>query len=208
MKFDLSGVMILKVEQFPWKFSGREGTAYKVRVLYEGSVFTAKADNGEYSKDRDDHILADNKTVYRLKTGKKKGDQYPIAKEQIEKLELLSILLDATEKTQQPFLHRAIDTEWFSKNNQNFEKEVKSITQKLNVVLSKKDKNFSVPFLKKLVKDFENLGFKVLNSGKSFDDLKYNATTSGYYFTNGTSPSITKSSLCNSSTKTLFSRVK
>jgi|GEM_PF-3267530 hypothetical protein len=50
MKFDLSGVMILKVEQLPWEFSGREGTSYKVRILYAGSVFTAKADKDFYER--------------------------------------------------------------------------------------------------------------------------------------------------------------
>ncbi|SYZ73753.1 conserved hypothetical protein [Candidatus Zixiibacteriota bacterium] len=138
--------------------------------------------NGEYSKERDDQILTDKKIVYKLRTRDNKGDKYPIAKTEIEKLELLSILLDATEKTQQPFLHRAIDTSWFSKNNNNYEKEVKSITQKLKIILSKKDKNFNVPFLRKFVKDFESIGFQLVNAGKSVDDLKYNATTSGFYY--------------------------
>lgn len=140
--------------------------------------------NGEYSKESNDQILTNQKIVYKLGTRDKKGDRYPIAKTELEKLELLSILLDATEKTQQPFLHRAIDTTWFSKNNKNYEKEVKSINQKLKTILSKKDKNFNVPFLKKFVKDFESIGFNLINNGKSIDDLKYNATTSGFYYNN------------------------
>ncbi len=59
--------------------------------------------NGEYSKEVDDEILSKNKIVYTLKTKDNTGSKYPILKSEIEKLELLSILLDATEKTQQPF---------------------------------------------------------------------------------------------------------
>ncbi len=141
--------------------------------------------NGEYSKDEDDQILTVGKIVYKLRTRDKKGHKYPIAKTEIEKLELLSILLDATEKTQQPFLHRAIDRNWFNKDNKNYEKEIRSIEQKLQTILSKKDRNFNVPFLKKFVKDFESIGFQLMNNDKSIDDLKYNATTFGFYYKNG-----------------------
>jgi DNA helicase HerA-like ATPase len=129
--------------------------------------------NGEYTKDRDDEILTKSKIVYRLRTIDNKGDKYPILKDEIEKLELLSILLDATEKTQQPFLHRAIDRDWFDTDNENYFKQIQNINQKLKDILVMKDKNFNVPFLKKYVKDFEQLGFKIINDGKNIDDLKY-----------------------------------
>jgi len=129
--------------------------------------------NGEYSKDNDDEILTKNKIVYKLRTKDNTGKKYPILKTEIEKLELLSILLDATEKTQQPFLHRAIDSDWFDTDNEDYAKEIQSIKQKLKDILEMKDKNFNVPFLKKYVKDFEQLGFKIVNDGKNIDDLKY-----------------------------------
>jgi len=50
MKFELSDVMILKVEQFPWEFSGRKGISYKVRILSGGSVYTAKCDKDFYER--------------------------------------------------------------------------------------------------------------------------------------------------------------
>jgi len=153
-------------------------------AFWEKSKFIVIDFNGEYSKEDDDQILTEKKVVYKLRTRDKKGGKYPIARTEIEKLELLSILLDATEKTQQPFLHRAIDTDWFSKDNKNYAKEVRSITQKLNTIFSKKDRNFNVPFLRKFVKDFENIGFHIVNNNKSIDDLKYNASTSGFYYSN------------------------
>jgi len=142
--------------------------------------------NGEYSKESDDEILTKNKTVFRLRTKDNSGTKYPILKTEIEKLELLSILLDATEKTQQPFLHRAIDRDWFDTDNENYSKEIQNINQKLKDIIVMKDKNFNVPFLKKYVKDFEQLGFKIVNDGKNIDDLKYNATTGGFYINGNT----------------------
>lgn len=142
--------------------------------------------NGEYSKDGEDEILTKNKTVYRLRTRDNAGQKYPILKTEIEKLELLSILLDATEKTQQPFLHRAIDRDWFDSDNENFIKEIQNIEQKLKDILVMKDKNFNVPFLKKYVKDFEQLGFTIVNRDKNIDDLKYHGNDNcAFYYTNG-----------------------
>ncbi len=144
--------------------------------------------NGEYSKISDDEILSSNKIVYRLRTKDNSGDKYPIDKTEIEKLELLSILLDATEKTQQPFLHRAVDREWFDSDNENNHKEIQNINQKLRDILLMKDKNFNVPFLKKFLKDFENIGFDIVNDGKNIDDIKYhgNDNCSFYHFISGT----------------------
>jgi hypothetical protein len=147
--------------------------------------------NGEYSKDNNDEILTKDKVVYRLRTKDKKGNKYPISKTEIEKLELLSILLDATEKTQQPFLHRAIDRDWFDKDNLNYRKEIQSINQRLKDILVMKNKDFNVPFLKKYVKDFEQIGFKILNNNKNIDDLKYHGNTNcTFYYTNANSTNV------------------
>ena len=144
--------------------------------------------NGEYSKEESDEILTRNKIVYKLRTRDDTGQKYPILKTEIEKLELLSILLDATEKTQQPFLHRAIDRNWFDIENADYGKEIENINKKLKDILTMKDKNFNVPFLKKYIKDFEQLGFKIVNDEKNIDDLKYHGNDNCTFYTdNGTS---------------------
>ena len=144
--------------------------------------------NGEYSKEEPDEILTTDKTIYKLRTRDNTGQKYPILKTEIEKLELLSILLDATEKTQQPFLHRAIDRNWFDTDNADYGKEIENINKKLKDILTMKDKNFNVPFLKKYVKDFEQLGFKIVNDEKNIDDLKYHGNDNCTFYTdNGTS---------------------
>lgn len=138
--------------------------------------------NGEYSRKKDDHILTANKTVYSLKTKPQNGgDKYPIHKSELEKLELLSILLDATEKTQQPFLHRALDTKWFEEDNQKYQKEMKSINEKLKKILLKKSPNFGKPFLEQYVGEFERLGFEIV-SGDNLSKIGYNSGTYGFYY--------------------------
>lgn len=139
--------------------------------------------NGEYLKDKNDEILTKQKSSYRLRTKDNNGDKYPISKNEIEKIELLSILLDATEKTQLPFLHRAIQRSWFDVDNEDYSKEIQTITKKLKEILIMKRKEFSVPFLKKFVSDFEQLGFNIVNDKKNIDDLKYHGSDNcAFYF--------------------------
>lgn len=143
--------------------------------------------NGEYSKKDNDCILTKNKIVYNLKTRIANGDKYPIDKSEIEKPELLSILLDATEKTQQPFLYRAIDTKWFDKGNNNFSKEIQQITELLKKILNKNDPNFNKPFIEKFVKDFKRIGFEII-SDENLSKLNYNNSPKSrnfYYLNNG-----------------------
>lgn len=67
--------------------------------------------NGEYSGDK---ILSDNKRVYKLSTELElekinKKNRIPINEDSFIDIELLSILSNATEKTQKPFLNRTIN---------------------------------------------------------------------------------------------------
>lgn len=61
--------------------------------------------NGEYTSN--DCITPDKK-VYNLSTQTNKGDKIPIPKEMLLEHEMLSILSDATDKTQKPFLKRVL----------------------------------------------------------------------------------------------------
>ena len=137
--------------------------------------------NGEYSKTGNDRILTKKKKVYRLKTRTRTGSRYPILRSELEKLELLSILLDATEKTQKPFLHRAIDTNWFDQANENFSKEIKDVEKKIREIFAKSDPSFNKPFLEKFVKDFCKLGFQII-SDDNLRQIGYNAQTRGFFY--------------------------
>ncbi|MFA6712269.1 MAG: ATP-binding protein [Bacteroidales bacterium] len=69
--------------------------------------------NGEYVPD-DAIIDKKYKNIYRLSTHNQNGlDKYPISESQIQDTTFWSIILDATEKTQRPFLKRAIDNTYF-----------------------------------------------------------------------------------------------
>ncbi len=61
--------------------------------------------NGEYSLD--DCIVTD-KTVYNLSTSQSGGNKIPLSAESFMNIEVLSILSDATDKTQKPFIKRAL----------------------------------------------------------------------------------------------------
>lgn len=62
--------------------------------------------NGEYSETNTISLL---KRVYKLDTHSKNGDKLPFRNEDLLKPELLSILCSASEKTQQPFIKRALN---------------------------------------------------------------------------------------------------
>lgn len=61
--------------------------------------------NGEYVNKS---CIAEDKKVYKLSTYCDEGDRVPLGQEGAIDIEILSILSDATEKTQKPFLNRAL----------------------------------------------------------------------------------------------------
>lgn len=61
--------------------------------------------NGEYAHA---DCIADDKTVYNLSTRNDQGDKIPLGNTGLLDIEMLSIVSDATEKTQKPFLRRVL----------------------------------------------------------------------------------------------------
>ena len=97
--------------------------------------------NGEYienKKGKDIIIDEENKELYELSTGKEPKEQYPISKKSINDLDFWSIILEATEKTQKPFLKRALrkDIEGIEIHN--------TINEILDEILTKGDKELGV----------------------------------------------------------------
>jgi len=62
--------------------------------------------NGEYSRE---NCLTSEKSVYNLSTRHDEGDKVPLSKAGFLDFETIAILSDATEKTQRPFIRRALD---------------------------------------------------------------------------------------------------
>lgn len=148
---------------------------------FEKSEFVVIDFNGEYSKGGEDRILTDNKAVYHLRTRGSSSPKYPIPRSEIEKIELLSILLDATEKTQQPFLHRSIDRDWFLIDNKNNQKEIRDVGARVKDILLKNELGFNKPFLDKFIKDFGRIGFRII-SDKNLSKIGYNVVYKSFYF--------------------------
>jgi hypothetical protein len=61
--------------------------------------------NGEFTADG---CITNNKTVYNLSTRHDDGDRLPMEENGLLNIEVLSVLADATEKTQKPFLRRTL----------------------------------------------------------------------------------------------------
>jgi DNA helicase HerA-like ATPase len=61
--------------------------------------------NGEYAHK---NCITEKKKVYHLSTRSKSGDRIPISEDDFLDLDVLSILADATEKTQKPFIRRTL----------------------------------------------------------------------------------------------------
>ncbi|MBV4449265.1 ATP-binding protein [Clostridium tyrobutyricum] len=131
--------------------------------------------NGEYSKS----ITKTNKKVYRLSTRKEK-DKYPLNKEYLFQLEFWSIILEATEKTQQPFLKRVLRL-----FKDILDKDITEaiITQTKNIILDIFNYKDKYNILRKYYKEIIFLGFKdtEYEVKELFDILTCNSTNNDLY---------------------------
>lgn len=170
--------------------SGKSNTLAKMytelfnsqNINIEKSKFIFIDFNGEYShRENGQCLISSGKKIYNLNT-KTSIDTMPIDIKEIKRLEILSILLEATEKTQRPFLHRVLDNDWYDKENNNSQKEINAIESKIREILNKQDVNFNVPFLKEYVNNFTKLGFNIIVNNKNFEDIKYNPNSESRSF--------------------------
>ncbi len=116
--------------------------------------------NGEYSK----AITADsNKEVYELSTGKSGSTKkFPIKEEQIKDVEFWSILLEATEKTQKPFLRGALNSKEYIYKMKSF-KDLKSLV--VNIISLLVEKKSEKADIIKFIEYFNNCFFAKINVG-------------------------------------------
>ncbi len=85
------------------------------KLFNENSQFFFLDFNGEYIG-KDTIIEKKYKSIYQLSTRLTDGkNKYPITEKHIEDTTFWSIILDATEKTQRPFISRAISNEFYKK---------------------------------------------------------------------------------------------
>lgn len=141
--------------------SGKSNTLAKIYTelfkLFESSLnfknktkFVLIDFNGEYAENE---IITKNKIVYKLSTRKAKGDVYKISKEAFNSIEILSVLLEATEKTQVPFLSRVLNNKFLDKNTTYNKRVTSSIEYICKDILIKKNKTIGVNIFLELFKD-------------------------------------------------------
>jgi len=138
--------------------------------------------NGEYTKEE---MISKEKRIFSLTTRSDAGDKYEIKQSNIERLEIMSVLLEATEKTQKPFLNRALKNDYLeedfeSRSPDNIEKIIKD-------VLQKGDPNLSVSIFTELfihLKQLETPGQKIISNILRIleaGELKFHSLHKTYY---------------------------
>lgn len=128
--------------------SGKSNTLARVytelfKEYKDSDEFKTKSDliimdfNGEYTGP---DMITRDKDIYELSTGRDGSDKkYPISKENINKTEVLSVLLEATEKTQKPFLDRVLRSSYFDDDEHFNSRVISTIEELCETVIDKKD---------------------------------------------------------------------
>ncbi len=131
----------------------------------QNSKFVIIDFNGEYGENGDG-IISKNKKVYNLNTRQEQGkDKIPLKENDLIDIELISILANATEKTQKPFIERALrlyakvhektgaDIE--TQISEHFKNSLRSILKNI-FLLTTKERAYTLIEYMKLVLDFSN----------------------------------------------------
>ncbi len=108
--------------------------------------------NGEYVSNEfgNDIIINEpNKSIYELSTSNNSNShQFPISKENINNTDFWVIILDATEKTQKPFLQRVLKNDSFFKKGY-----VEIVNDIFNDIIVKEDENLGLKAMTNLLSD-------------------------------------------------------
>lgn len=182
--------------------SGKSYTLAKVyRELFlkykDKETFKAKATfflldfNGEYAdgEAQVDDIIVDQqyKNIYQLSTRTAAGgDKFPVTREALNDPEFWAVFLEATEKTQMPFLRRAIDNSYLAPKIKVAAELKNLIGQRILEATTEGDRSLEkavvVNFLKELrecLHDNQSLGTLLADYEAN---LKFNNTLGNYYY--------------------------
>lgn len=128
-----SNTLALLYQEMTRVLSSRNSEAFR-----ENTRFLLFDFNGEYTEAS---CISDAKTVYSLSTRDDSGQKLPLDEDALLDIEVLSILADATDKTQKPFLRRMLAFYRKVDNAQNSEQYLKSVLRnRVREVLRMTDK--------------------------------------------------------------------
>ena len=112
--------------------------------------------NGEYVNESDNIIVEkESKQIYKLST-KDKGDKFPVSKETLYEPSFWAVVLEATEKTQTPFIRRALSNSWLSERLNSNATIINLIKSKLLLAIDKNDKELGSKIVIEFLSDIEN----------------------------------------------------
>lgn len=132
--------------------------------------------NGEYS-----NTITDRKNVIKLST-RKKHDTYDLNEKDIIDLEFWSIILEATEKTQQPFLKRAINQyEYLMYQSGNAGEIIQVKT--IELIEGLFDFGNKYNSVKRYYEEMISVGYQDVKeeTDNFFNNISFNATTGSWY---------------------------
>ncbi len=143
--------------------------------------------NGEYTKT--DCITSDKK-VYNLSTSNDDKDKIPMKLDELLDIETLSMLFEATEKTQKPFLKRVIKYYFYSVNQSELSfsaylKQVFKDNVKRTLLMANKDIAFKIlDFIEEIMTYFVPYNVRITLR----KDIGFHNTNSYFYLNNGQEP--------------------
>ncbi|MDP2930670.1 MAG: ATP-binding protein [bacterium] len=147
--------------------------------------------NGEYVDEKDNVIIEkEYKNIYKLSTRTAEGgDKFPVLKENLNDSSFWAVLLEATEKTQTPFLRRALSRHMVSSNGDDLNQEFREeIILMISEAIKKKDKNLGAKIFIELFSDLYVSATNQAKVGEIKSLLKerlgFNGTTGSYYVSN------------------------
>ncbi len=112
--------------------------------------------NGEYAGDE---MILNKKEVCKLstKSSQSRRSRYDIDISAIRSLDILSVLLEATEKTQKPFLDRAISNDFIDEPSTFNQKVIISLERAIRETIKKADKLLGVNVVLDILRDVSTL---------------------------------------------------
>lgn len=132
--------------------------------------------NGEYS-----NTITENKNVIKLST-RRKHDTYNLNEKDIIDLEFWSIILEATEKTQQPFLKRAINQYEYLMSQSNDAGEIIQI-KTIELIEGLFDFGSKYNSVKRYYEEIIGVGYQDVKeeTDNFFNNISFNSTTGSWY---------------------------
>lgn len=144
--------------------------------------------NGEYSSGENDSIIveAEYKRVFRLSTRTNNGNRLPVDAETVHNAEFWTVFLEATEKTQKPFLRRSVESTFLQAKLADEDELRDFLATIVYDATHSNDKNvesdFVVKFLAEIAKCFGgNASIDALIQDYR-EHLHYNSTQRDWYY--------------------------